>query len=201
MAITRQVIFGIDPELGLAETLSYSEVPDNNVSAKTFTSAFVPVTRGAGVTLLQESLFLGGSSEAGVMFQTLKDNLAQDGTTNIVSTFVTARIDPESRPEIRAPREANTKRYHSLQVNGVNPLAKGVTLSWTKDVDPIRGPTVLWKDFNGDGSKTVLMFESGLAEWVHLRGVHSAATSNEIHLDNFQIGYYPVGEGRQGGDS
>lgn len=195
MAITRQLVFCIDPKSGVACTFSYADIPDANDSSKAITCAHVPAARGSGISVMQESMFFGTTSAVGKTFQTLRDTLAKDGTEDISAEFITSRVDPDNRSDERTQREPTTKRYEWLIFNGPHPVEKGGNLYWTKDVDPIRDSLVTWNQFSMDAGDSTTYFESGLAEWVHLRGVFSAIQNNEIHLSGFGVQYNTVRSG------
>ncbi len=201
MGVSRQLILCIDPRSDSINTISFTAVADGNSSGKIFTCAYVPPAKGAGISITQETMFVGGVAEVGTMYQALKQDVTMDGASNVVSEFITQRIDPASRSEGGGARTNSTKRYLSLQFNGTVPADKEVELSRAKDIDPVGGNTVTWTDFAGSSGDTIFEFESGLADWVHLRGAHDAATGNEVHLDNFLLHYVRVGEGREGRDS
>lgn len=201
MGVSRQLILCIDPRSDAINTISFSSVPDGNSSGKIFTCAYVPPAKGSGISITQETMFIGAVSEVGTMFQALKQDVAMDGASNVVSEFITQRLDPDNRIESGRRRSNSTKRYLSVQFNGTIPGEKGVELSWLKDTDPIESNSVSWTTFATNTGDTLVEFESGLADWVHLRGVHNGATGNEVHLDNFSLHFVRVGEGREGRDS
>lgn len=207
MGITRNFIFAIDPYLpqgdlgpGLCSTLSFTAVPDGNDSEKSFSCGYAPLTRGSGVSIAQETLFIGTNAEAGYTYQTLKDNLTQDGSNPVVAEFITRRLDPDSRPG-SGNRESSTKRYENLDFNGPSILELGGSIYWTKDCNPIRDNTVSWKEFTYNSGDTGLYFEKGLGNWVHIKGVCSGASAGDILLSAFTLRYRYVGRGIEGRDS
>lgn len=193
MATTRQIIFGIDPRQGLAQFLSFAQVPDGNASEKAFTCAFVPPARSSGTTLMQESVFIGGNTGAGITLRALQDTLALDGTDPITAQWVSARIDPEVRADANQVRRKIAKRYDKLSWNGENPELRGdTTVQWAKDIDPINSPTVNWMSFSGVPARSRVQFPSGLAEWIHLRIVDTSTVTGLISVPPFMIEYYTI---------
>lgn len=207
MGVTRNFIFAIDPYkeqsglgAGVCSSISFTAVPDGNDTEKAFTCGYAPPTRGSGVSISQETLFLGTNTEAGKMYQTLSENLSQDGTASIAWEFITARIDPDSRPD-SGSRESSTKRYEGLDFNGPSLLEHTAQAFWTKDCNPIEDSSVTWKEFSYDSGDTGLYFESGLANWVHLKGTGSGTASRETMLSGFTVRYRHVGKGAEGRES
>lgn len=200
MGITRQIIFGIAPKDGAAFTLSYAAIPDGNADGKAFSCALSPSTRGAGISLSQTTLFLG-TVGANLTFQTLRYDKGMDQATAITGTFVTNRIDPDSRPDSQKGRARTTKRYRKVTTAGFEPSRVGLTLTHAKDLDPILdSSTITYSAFEGGTDDSQLEFPEGVAEFVHLKGTESGNNSGEIILSNFDVEYYTVGR-RPGGDS
>ena len=196
MAITRQLLFVVSPKDGVVNTFSFSGIDDANNESKAFTCGHVPGARGSGATLMQDLMFLGTTSAVGQTYRTFDDSLGADGSDSIVSEFITARIDPDNRDE-RA-RDSTTKRYEWADFNGPNLSEFGGSLYWASDVDPVREPMLSWNQFSLSSGDTRGYFESGLANHVHLRGVHTGSDQGKIHLSGFAIHYTTVarGEGR-----
>lgn len=189
MAVTRQIIFGISPKEGLAQTFSFVQAPDSNSSSKAFTCAIVPKTRGAGVNLLQETVFLGTTSAAGVTLQAFKRGVAKDGIHTVTASAVSHRLDPDVR-EDRRSRSHTTKRYRRIYFHGDNPRAAGREIYYTKDTDPLTDPMTTWTAFEGDADKSFNEFSSGIAEYIHIKMVDETDVIDSEALCEFSLEYY-----------
>jgi hypothetical protein len=203
MGITRNLFFTVDPtetEAPWSSTFSWTQFPDGNADGKEMTCFYVPKRRGSGVNTMQESFFLGGSSEAAKMLHTNLKELGLDGTEVIRSEWISQRIDPANRPSPGRSRQLISKRYHQMEFHSVLPQALGATLQWCGDCNPLTDPMLSWNAFGGEASDSVIDFESGLAEWVHIRMVDETTRVNEIFLEEFGINFYPLG-GRDGADT
>lgn len=197
MAVTRQLIFVISPKDGVVNTYSFSGIDDANNEGKAFTCGYVPGARGSGSTLMQDLMFLGTTSAAGKTYRTFDDSLGLDGSDTIRSEFITARIDPDNRENFGG-RDSTTKRYEWVDLNGPNLAEIGGDIYWVSDTDPVNDPNLIWTEFNINSGDTRGYFESGLANHVHLRGVHTGTDQGKVHLSGFAIHYITVarGEGR-----
>lgn len=194
MGLTRQLIFGLDPDDGAFFTLSYGQFPDGNSTSKAVTCAVVPSTRGGGTNIYNDSVFLGTTSGAGVTLQTLRSDRSQDGTTAIVGSFITNRLDPDSMPDTRRIRNSTTKRMKKLRFHGFNPIDRGLDLTYAVDSDPIEMASgITWNDFEYNAGYSEVHFPISLANWIHLMGTESENISGKIILSNFELEYYTVG--------
>lgn len=204
MASTRQLIIGVDPDKGIAETLSFTEISDGNNMGKCFTCGVLPDARGSGSNFMQETVFLGTSSAAGITLQAFKDTLAMDGSTAVTGTIVTHRLDPLARMDARVGgklRQVTMKKYLSLEWAGTNPQADGRAVQFCKNVDPIGGGTFVWENLQGGDSDTVMQFLEGLAQWIHLRIVDSTNIANQVVMPPFGLVYNNLGDGRERSDT
>lgn len=200
MGLTRQIIFGIAPRDGAAFTLSYTDIADGNSSAKAFTCAIAPATRGSGVSLSQTTLFLG-TTAANLTYQTMRSDKGQDEATPVIGTFVTNRIDPDNRSDSQQIRRRTTKRFRRIGMVGFEPSRTGLEVSYARDADPILdSSTVVYESFEAGGDDSELEFPNGLCEFFHLRGTDSGNNAGQIVLSNFDVEYYTVGR-RPGRDS
>lgn len=205
MAVTRVALFLISPfesqdDLGpgITTTLSYAAVPDANETGKSFTCAYYPPTRGSGVSIGQETMFLGTNSAVGKNFQTFKNNLALDGSSPIEAEFISQRLDPENRGDSQQGRDSVQKRYDVLAMDGANLTDDSGQLFWLKDIDPITSPSVQWTEFSYASGDKGFYFESGLAKFVHIRGTYSGTTVGQRLLSGFSLRYRLVGHSEQG---
>jgi hypothetical protein len=194
VSTTRQLVFGIDPQQGLAEFFTFAQVPDGNADSKAFTCCFIPPARGVGVVLMQESVFIGGNASVGMTLQAFQDALGQDGTENISARFVSARLDPEARMDANQVHRKVAKRYEKITWNGDNPALRGCEVLWTKDVDPINDRSTTWIPFSTtDPTRSRVQFESGLAEWIHIWVIDETTQVGVVALPPFMIEYYTTG--------
>lgn len=193
MGITRQIVFCTGKDGELYSTQSFSAVADGNSSAKAFVSAYVPPSKGTGVNPEQETIFVGTTSAVGKTYQIFRNDLALDDGATITGSAITRRIDPEARIDKNQIRIANSKRYHALRFHGQAPNLTDVIIEWTKDVDPTTSPMITWEELTGDSGDIVLEFESGLAEWVHLRVTDTGTVVGRPVFNAFAIVYYPLG--------
>ena len=194
MAIARQLILGIDPANGESFTVAFADVPDGNTEQKFFLCGYCPPQKGLGISVMQESVFLGTSQPVGRTYQAFLDALSLDDLTPITGRVVTHRIDPEARADANALKNATTKRYLKLILGGDNPMqANEATIEWLKDEDPL-GPMATWQPIAGDADDTVLHFESGLANFIHLKIEDASMVVNRIVLPPFSIGFYSIGD-------
>lgn len=207
MGVTRVLIFAIDPYQeqgnlgpGLCTTISYADVPDGNDTEKAFTCAYVPPSKGLGVSIAQETMFLGTTSAAGKMYQTLDRRLSLDGSTAITYDVITARVDPDNSSD-SSSRESTTKRYDVLDFNGPSFLDFSGTGYWAKDCNPVEDASVTWKTFQHQAGKTGLYFESGLANWIHVRATGSSPNSGSTVFSGFTVRYRHIGKGVEGRES
>lgn len=204
--VTRNLIMGIDPYreqgefLGEVTTISYYAVPDGNNENKCFTCAYVPPSRGSGIAIVQETMFLGTNAEVGLIYHTFVDRAGDgDGGGNVRAEFITVRIDPDLD---EGKGESTTKRYATLDFSGPNLLDYyNTTLSWTKDCNPVEDVIVTWTDFIPTIRDTQVFFEKGLANWIHLKGVSTGQNNNKILLGGFTVRYNRIGKGAEGRDS
>lgn len=205
MGITRQLIFGIDPYSSeqRISTLSFADVPDANTTSKAFTCGLVPHSRSSGVSLMQETMFLGTTSAVGKTFQALKDTLSMDGAMAVTATAVTQRIDPEARADDsgrNAPRDVTQKRFLNLNFSVTSPFRDGMSISYCLDGDPISGDPVTWKDFLGTEGDTKISFDGARGNFCNLRFVDTSVRYNEIAVPAFALNYVPEGAEREGGN-
>ena len=205
MAVTRVALFLISPfeeqpgvGPGVVSTLSYTAVPDANATGKSFTCAYCPPSRGSGVSVAQETMFLGTNAAAGVTLQTFKNNLALDGASPIQAEFISARLDPENRADSNAGRDSIAKRYDYVAMDGANLTDDGGTLYWLRDIDPVTSAVVSWRQFDYEPDDKGFYMEESLAQYVHLRGVYSGLTACQRLLSGFSLRYRLVGKSEQG---
>lgn len=211
MAITRVILFTLDPEKdqsdlgpGVVSTLSFFEVPDGNPDDLSFTCMYCPPATGSGIRMAQPTLFLGTNAGAGQTYQTFRPDIRDDSAWPVVFEWITARLDPDARADSQQGRDSTTKEFSWLSIPYVVRDAL-YHLYWAKDVDPIRSSMVSWTEFvSTDTSDTGFSFEqsgSGLANWVHLRGVGYSSLGIREVLSSFVIRYRSAGKGEEGRDS
>lgn len=205
MAVTRQLIFGIDPYTNeqYINTFSFADVPDSNALSKAFTCGLVPNSRTSGVSLMQESVFLGTTSAVGVTYQAYKDTIGTDGTTGVTATAVFQRIDPEARadvPAMRAARQVTQKRFLSLDFASPTTYQDDVQVSYCQDGDPTTGDPITWKDFLGTIGDTKLSFDGCRANFIYIRVIDTSVRYNVLGVTPFSIEYISDGEEREGGN-
>lgn len=193
VSITRQLILGVDPVSGNSFTLAFGDIPDGNMLDKGFLCGYCPPQKSGGVSIMQECVFLGTTAGTGQTFAAFRDDLALDGTTPIKGRVITHRIDPDARADVNQVKMSTTKRYLKLILGGKNPMQNGATIQWLKDVDPF-DPMAMWQNIAGDTDDTVLLFETGIANFIHLKLEDSSPVVNEVVLPPLAIGYYPIGD-------
>ena len=205
MAITRQLIFAITPgENGRRDecfSLAFGDVADGNSSGEAFTCGVMPPSKGSGISIMQETVFLGTTSGAALTFQAFKDTLALDGSTAIRGRAITHRIDPDARADSSARRSVTQKEYENLNFNGTSPMERGATIQYCRDTYPLRDATVEWNPFGGSSTDTLLSFEKRLANWVNIKIEDSSTSVGVPLLPPFSIEYISDGEEREGADS
>lgn len=205
MAVTRVALFLISPfeqqpdvGPGIVSTLSYATVPDANATGKSFTCAYCPPSRGSGVSVAQETMFVGTNAAGGKTLQTFKNNLALDGSAAITAEFISQRLDPENRGDSNQGRDSVSKRYDFVAMDGANLTDDGGQLYWLKDIDPATSPVVSWTEFTYTAGDRGFYFESGLGKFVHLRGVYDGMTAGQRLLSGFSLRYRLVGKSEEG---
>lgn len=188
LAVTRQLIFGIDPgdTSRLAETISFQIAPDRNSESKCFTCAYVPTSRGDKINPAQEGVLLG-TMNAGKTLFALRRGLTQDDGQNIVAEAITQRLDPTQIDT----GESDSKRFCRIEFAGVNPLNRGLTLQYATNVDDPSSDPVTWESFDWAGSgNNRAGFPKGLARWINLRIVDATPQANRPVFDGFNLQYY-----------
>lgn len=191
---TRQLILGIDPLTGDNFTLAFGHCIDGNPDRANFLCGYCPPQKGTGMSVLQECVFLGTTVGTGLTFAALIDALSMDGGSMAIrGRCITHRIDPDARADVNQVKSSTTKRYLKLILGGNNPMQFGLKIQWTKDQDPL-GPFVVWQDISGDPDDTVLYFENGLANFIHLKIDDSTNIVGKVVLPPLSIGYYGIGD-------
>lgn len=204
MAITRQLIFGIDPygREPYIQTFAFADVPDANEDSKAFTCGVVPHSRSSGVSLMQESVFLGTTSAVGKTFQAFRDTVAQDGSSTVTAMAVTQRLDPDARLDTGSDstqaKRVTKKRFINVNFSGQSPLRSDVEISYCLDGDPLSGDPVVWRDFLADEGDTKLSFDGALGTFCHIKIVDESTTYNEVVFPPFCLEYISEGTEREG---
>lgn len=206
MGITRQLIFAIDPYSNeqYINTFSFADVPDGNSSSKAFTCGLVPHSRTSGVSLMQESAFLGTTSGVGLTFQAFKDTLSKDGTSDVTATVVFQRIDPDARADITRHdsdgRNVTQKRFLNINFSLPSPYESGFAIDYCLDGDPTTGDPVTWKNFLGTAGNSKLSFDGALGTFFYLRIIDTSMRYNVIGVPPFSLEYISEGPEREGGN-
>jgi hypothetical protein len=202
MGTTRQLIFGIDPygNEPLIQTLEFAQVPDANLTGKAFTCGVVPKARSSGVSLMQETVFLGTTSAVGKTFQALVDTLAEDDGETVTATAVTQRIDPDARADGSNFQSVTQKRYLTINFNGNSVIRTGASASYCLDGDPISGDPLTWVNFLGTTGDTKLSFDGAKGNFAHLRFIDASNSYHEVAVPPFCVEYISEGVEREGRD-
>jgi len=195
--VQRNLVFGIDPIRGLTGTYSWADVPDLDESAKGLSIGYVPRTKGANVSILQETLFLG-TTNANLVMQTFRGDLGRDDGTAFIGKAITNRIDPmlQQRPmEMEAP---SLKRFWDVEFFDVNPIFNGATVRYTRDAIQPHIDAVTWENFKGNLSGARHAFNNGLARWVHIEIEDAGELTSKPIFGGFNLRYLDFGSRERG---
>lgn len=197
MAVTRQLVIGIDPILGVdnsqntwpvANTYSWASVPDQNSGAKSISTAFVPRTKGTNIYPWQDTILLG-TVGASIMMQAFRNDLALDNGSASTGTLITNRIDP-TRIDDEPP---DWKRFLGIEFPGANPMALGCTIQFCKDIDDPLNSGVTWTSLTFSSTDIRTFIPSGLARWIHLKFIDTSSQALRAIFDGFILHYIKLG--------
>ena len=192
---TRQIIFGIDPKNGLSGTYSWASVPDKNSSQKGITCAYVPETKGTGISLLQETVFMG-TINANITLQSFRDDLAQDDGVVIGGELITARIDPTqktSESPLAGGAFTDSKRFNQIVFPELNPLDKGLSVEISRDARRPDTETPVWQSLARSPGRSKATVEKGVARWLNMRIVDNTTLVMTPVFGSFMVSFYSLG--------
>jgi len=187
MAVARQIVFSIDPEIGISGTFGWDICADGNSDGHMITCAVCPTSKDLTISPLQESLFLGtvGAEE---LIHTFREDLAQDDGSDFLAEWISARIDPT----LEDPELADMsipKRFLGLAFPEINPLSSATVEVARDAVDPHRG-VPLWESVVFSPGDNRAGIESGLADWLHIRIRDNGQPSSDPVFGSFLVEYY-----------
>lgn len=196
MALARNICIGFDPETEIVHNFSWDIAPDLNNEGKTLLCGYVPHTKGSTISPLQETLFIGGIS-LGKMYQTLKNDLAQDDGSNFTAEAILNDIDPT----LLAEGLPDTKRFVRVDFTQDNPYTNGLSLEYCANVNDLPAAPTAWTAFTHAAGSIRAFFNSTIARHVNIRVRKTGAVAPTVPLfSGFVLQFYRLGS-RKGDDS
>jgi hypothetical protein len=164
MALARNICIGFDPETEIVHTFSWGIAPDLNGDTKVLQCGYVPRTKGASISPMQETVFIGGSN-LGYMYQTFKNDLAQDDGTDFDAVAIINNIDPTLQLE----GQPDTKRFIRIDFTQDNPYDQGLTLEYCANINDPHETPATWTAFTHKTGSIRAFFNSVVARHVNIR--------------------------------
>lgn len=196
MAISRQICFGIDPDIkdeitgnNLVTFYTWDAfIADQNSDAKLFTCAVTPRTQGTNINLAQGSMFMG-TINTDLTVQTFHRDYSQDDGDDYTGLFITQKIDPDLLSETGSPGK---KRYLLLEFPFYSATDKGISIEYTKDEEAPNVDAVTWSALDQTSGDRRMGFPSGVARHIHLKGEMDGGTAGQDVFSSFIIRYYTM---------
>lgn len=188
---TRQFTFSLDPEEGLANTLSWDGLAmDGNTDGKAITCAYFPRTKGSTLNVLQEQMLIGGLS-LDAMWRTFERTQGKDDESDFTATAILNNFEPT----IEGGRPTDNKRFFKLEFPRINPLSKtSVTIDFAVDeINPEDGVSA-WNSLDEVSGSHIAGIPSGIGRSMNIRIRDTGDINlNDATFDGVIVHYYQMG--------